>query len=283
MPLAEHRQQLVDDLRLIDAHLHLQEPELKPLQDEIRACWTQLGLVRAVVNGTCEADWPAVQALAGGDSRILPAYGLHPWLVKTRSSDWLANLEACLDRGPSVVGEIGIDHHVPDRDDADQEAVFLAQLELGCRRDLPVTIHCVKAWGRLEALLRDHRDRLPRRGFLLHAYGGPAEMVSGLADLGAWFSFSSHAGHERAARSRQALQSIPLDRLLIETDAPALAPPPEWTEIDWIDPTSGRRLNHPANIIAGYRCVAGVLEMKVEALAAQVEANFTRLFGPIPT
>lgn len=268
--------------RLYDAHMHLQEPELSGLLDEIRTRWTALGLVAAVVNGTSEADWAAVRALGMRDPRVFPSLGLHPWFIRDRTSDWLGRLERILDDGPSVIGEIGIDHHVRDRDDRDQEAVFLAQLELARRRDLPVTIHCVQAWGRLDALLRAHRDCIPTPGFLLHAYGGSAEMVAGFADLGAWFSLSGRVGDKRAERLGKALRAIPPDRLLIETDAPALPPPPDWTEVELKDPKTGRRLSHPANIIAGYRCVADRLDTPLEDLADRVEQNFIRLFGVWP-
>jgi TatD DNase family protein len=267
---------------LFDAHMHLQEPELAGYRDEIDAEWSRLGLAKAVVNGTCEGDWPVVNALAAKDSRVLPSYGLHPWFVDSRSADWAEALEFWLGRERSVIGEIGIDHGVTGRDDAIQEEVFLRQLDLGYRLNRAVTIHCVKAWGRLEALLRARRGRLPGPGFLLHAYGGSAEMVSGFAELGAYFSFSSCAAYERSGKRRKALGAVPEDRLLIETDAPALLPPPDWVDRVAVDPNTGRPINHPANIEGAYRYVAGYLKMPVDRLAEQVEENFLRLFGHDP-
>jgi TatD DNase family protein len=267
-------------MRLYDAHMHLQEPELAGLRDEIASDWSRLGVVRAVVNGTSEADWPAVRILAAGDSRVLPAYGLHPWYVGSRSEDWFEVLESQLSRETSVIGEIGIDHGVPGRDDAVQEEVFLRQLELGYRLNRVVTIHCVKAWGRLEALLTAKNGRLPGPGFLLHAYGGSAEMVYGFADLGAYFSYSSYAAHERSAKRRKALTVIPEDRLLIETDAPALLPPPDRINRAAVDPESERQINHPANIEGAYNFVAEFLGVTIEDLAKRTEQNFVRLFGP---
>jgi TatD DNase family protein len=266
-------------IQLFDAHMHLQEPELAGLRDEIAAEWSRLGLAKAVVNGTSEVDWPAVKTLGIEDSRVLPSYGLHPWYVDSRSVDWYENLESRLRAERSVVGEIGIDRGLPRRDDAIQEEVFLRQLDLGYRLNRAVTIHCVKAWGRLEALLKTHTGRLPGPGFLLHAYGGSAEMVPGFADLGAYFSFSSFATHERTAKRRKALTAIPEDRLLIETDAPALLPPSDRINRVAVDPESGRPINHPANIEGAYRFVAEFLGVRVESLAKQVEANFLRLFG----
>ena len=266
-------------MRLFDAHMHLQEPELAGLRDEIAAEWSRLGLAKAVVNGTSEADWPTVRTLGIEDSRVLPSYGLHPWYVDGRSADWFASLESWLDGERSVIGEIGIDHGVPGRDDATQEEVFLKQLDLGYRLNRAVTIHCVKAWGRLEALLKAQSGRLPGPGFLLHAYGGSAEMVPSFADLGAYFSFSSYAAHERSGKRRKALEAVPEDRLLIETDAPALLPPQNWIDRTAVDRESGRPINHPANIEGAYRFVAEFLGVTVENLATQVEGNFLRLFN----
>jgi TatD DNase family protein len=267
-------------MALFDAHMHLQEPELAGYRDEIDVEWSRLGLARAVVNGTCEADWPVVKALAAEDSRVLPSYGLHPWFVDSRSADWFAALEYRLGGERSVIGEIGLDHGVAGRDDEIQEEVFLRQLELGHRLHRAVTIHCVKAWGRLEALLRAQRGRLPGPGFLLHAYGGSAEMVPGFADLGAYFSFSSCTAHEHAGKRRKALAAVPEDRLLIETDAPALLPPSEWVNRAAVDPNTGRSINHPANIEGAYCCIAELLGLTVENLTNRIELNFIRLFGP---
>ena len=219
-------------------------------------------------------------ALAAADSRVFPSYGLHPWFVDSRSAGWFEALQLQLGGERSAIGEIGIDHGVTRREDAIQEEVFLRQLDLGYRLNRAVTIHCVKAWGRLEALLRAQRGRLPGPGFLLHAYGGSAEMVSGFAELGAYFSFSSCAAHERSGKRRKALAAVPGDRLLIETDAPALLPPPDWVDRSAVDPKTGRPINNPANIEGAYRYIAGFLEMTVDRLAGQVERNFLKLFGP---
>src|SRR5690606_11232155 len=106
-----------------------------------------------------------------------------------------------------------------------QEEVFVRQLELAAERNVPATIHCLKAWGRLNEILR--AEKRPACGFLLHSYGGPAEMVRGFAGLGAFFSISGHFANERKSRQRETFRSVPLDRLLIETDAPDMPLPGE--------------------------------------------------------
>ena len=151
------------------------------------------------------------------------------------------------------------------------------QLRLAAERNLPVSIHCLQAWGRLLEILR--AEPRPRCGFLLHSYGGPQEMIAPLAELGAYFSFPGYFAHERKTRQRETFKSVPPDRLLIETDAPDQLLPPEHNRYPLADAASGKPLNHPANLGAVYDFMAGLLDEPLERLAPRVEQNFLRLFG----
>ena len=121
-------------------------------------------------------------------------------------------------------------------------------------------------------MLRD--GPLPKRGFLLHSYGGPVEMVEPLAKLGAYFSFPGAFVHERKSRQRDAFRQVPADRLLIETDAPDQGLPE-----DRVTHPLGQAVNHPANIAAVYEAAAEALGQAPDDLARHVEENFVRLFG----
>ena len=207
---------------------------------------------------------------------VLPSFGYHPWYVAERSADWLRELEKLLDQVPAAVGEIGLDRWKPDLPYAGQEAVFLAQLRLAAERNLPASIHCLQTWGRLHELLREHPR--PARGFLLHSYGGPAEMVPALARLGAYFSFPGYFLQARKQRQRESFKQVPPNRLLLETDAPDQLLPAERNRFPLTD-AAGQPLNHPANLSAVYAGFAEFVGVKVEALAARVEENFQRMFG----
>ena len=178
----------------IDSHNHLHDVRLAPYRAEIVAAIESDGWASAVVNGTREDDWEAVAGLAREFEWVRPAFGLHPWYVAGRSPDWCERLIGQLDSFPGgSIGEIGLDRWVEGYDLEAQLEVFHAQLVLATERDLPATIHCLHAWGLLwEAL---SRGPVPRRGLLLHAYGGPAEMVGGFERLGAYFSFSGYFLH----------------------------------------------------------------------------------------
>jgi len=132
---------------LIAAHNHLQEEVLVPYVGGAVERAREAGVGEMWCNGTDEGDWQAVLDLSLAYAEVVPFFGLHPWFVKDRSPDWLARLEHFLDAVPSGIGEIGLDRHVEDRDEPAQESVFRAQLALAVERGLPVSVHCLKAWG----------------------------------------------------------------------------------------------------------------------------------------
>jgi len=265
-------------MKFFDAHNHLQDGRFGGRQSELLAVCKKAGVARMVVNGACESDWPQVLALARANPIVLPSFGYHPWHLHERTPDWQRNLEKFLDGVPSAVGEIGLDRWKPDLRYDGQEEVFLAQLRLAAARNLPASIHCLQAWGRLHELLRDHPR--PPRGFVLHSFGGPAEMIAAFTKLGAYFSFPGYFLRERKLRQRETFKVVPPDRLLIETDAPDQLLPREKILHPLTD-ADGKPLNHPANLIAVYAGLAEFLGEKTEALAARVEENFQRVFGEI--
>ena len=264
-------------MHLYDAHNHLQDDRLAPHLAEMMAAAAREGVARMVVNGSCEEDWPQVLALAQRYQQVIPSFGYHPWYVKERTQDWKTTLERCLNEVPSAIGEIGLDRWIKDYDLPQQEEVFIWQLGLAAERGLPASIHCLQAWGRLLELLQT--GPRPRRGFLLHSYGGPQEMVAPLAKLGAYFSIPGYFAHERKARQRETFRHVPPDRLLIETDAPDQLLPVERNRHPLTNASSGKAINHPANLGAVYEFVAELMGEPVGTLADLVEENFLRLFG----
>lgn len=280
---------------LHDAHNHLQDEWLAPHLDRVTSAWPDIAgpVGRMVVNGTHPDDWPRVASLAAGHAFVLPAYGIHPWDTgRARTDDWLADLEGRLLADPRAsVGEIGLDRWIIDSARTDdprlagvrrapmeeQAAVFIPQLELSARLDRPATVHCLQAFGELLRLLREHP--LPARGFLLHAYGGPAELVPDFAKLGAYFSFNPAFLDPRKTRQQEAFKHVPLDRLLCETDAPAMIPPQTWRTHKLPPAPDGSPVNHPGNIEAAYAGLASLRGIDARELERLVAENFARLFG----
>ena len=279
-------------MRLFDAHNHLQDERLTPQLEEIVLQCRQVGIARMVVNGSCEEDWPQVAELAGRYPEVMPSFGYHPWYVQERTPEWQNNLTRWLDKVPSAVGEVGLDKWIlesPGRPLGqrsslpanpaslpEQEEVFVWQLRLAAERNLPLSIHCLQAWGPLVEILR--REPRPECGFLLHSYGGSVELVAPLVKLGAYFSLPGNFAHERKHRQREAFRTVPPDRLLIETDAPDQNLPPARDRQVLVDAASGNAINHPANLAAVYEFAAELFDEPVQQLVGRVEENFRRLF-----
>ena len=269
----------------LDAHLHLQDERLAPHRENIVSCLRAAGISRWVVNGTCEDDWEAVAQLAEANSEVIPCFGLHPWKIENRSDQWRERLCGYLERFPEAgVGEIGLDKWIRDHDLEDQQWLAREQLEFAVEYDRPAMIHCLRCFGTLRDLLVDLRSASGFPDdfrFLLHSYGGPKEMVEGFAELGAYFSFSGYFLEERKADTRKAFAAVPIDRLLIETDAPDMPPPidlealPLTAEAD----ADGKRLNHPANLPVIYRQVAKLRNLDEIDFMRQVAMNFAGLFA----
>lgn len=278
-------------LPLYDAHNHFQDEWLVPHRTAVARDLAAIGLQRAVVNGTSESDWSSVADLSKEFSWVLPSFGLHPWAAGNRTAGWQSALKAQLAAFPhAAVGEIGLDRWILERAKPDdprlaglrrapldeQVEVFTWQLELAAAEERPASIHCLDAFGALFDVLR--RARLPSRGFLLHAYSGPAEMVRPFADLGAYFSFNGSFLHSRHVARREIFRSVPGDRLLVETDAPAMRLPAGWEACAPLSAPEGSLANHPANLAATYAALARDRHLALEAFTAQVAGNFVRLF-----
>jgi TatD DNase family protein len=277
-------------MKLFDAHNHLQDERLRPREPDIVAAAQQAGVVKMVVNGSCEEDWGDVLELGKTyPALVIPSFGVHPWYISERSENWQSKLIRMLDSIPSAVGEIGLDKWIlePAKPVATtftpasielQEEVFVFHLRLAAARNVPASIHCLKAWGRLLEVLK-HESK-PECGFVLHSFGGPKEMIQPLADLGAYFSLPGYFAHERKGRQREAFRHVPLDRLLIETDAPDQSLPEGRTKFPLQD-AEGKIINHPANLIAVYELAAEIVGRPLPDVAEIVETNFNRLFGPL--
>ena len=275
---------------LYDAHQHFHFDSLSPHRAAIVRDPAAIGLKGALVNGTNEEEWPVVAKLAREYDWVVPSFGIHPWDCGGRGPDWLKHLRTALQANPSAgVGEIGLDRFILDLKPGDpriagirvadleeQSEVLMAQLELAAELNRAASIHCVRAFGALRDVLR----AAPRsaRGFLIHGYGGPVEMIGEFAQLGAYFSFNIELTQPKRAARLANFKAIPADRLLVETDAPTKPPARALNRFPLPSASNGDAVNHPANIIVAYEALAELRGISVAALAAQVESNFKRLF-----
>ena len=261
---------------LFDAHLHLQDERLGNSR-KVASEMKQAGVEMAVIDATRQSDWNEVHKLIAwsmGEEapELLPAYGIHPWQAHTVSEGWLDDLQDYLATHPhSSIGEIGLDTWIDDPDLEVQRPVFRAQLELAARLSKTTSIHCLKAWG---PLMEELKACPPTAPFLMHSYGGSIEFANELLDLGAYFSFSGYFLQPRKAAVVEVFKQLRKDRILIETDAPDMAPPE-----DVIRHPMAEGLNHPANLPAIGAALAKELGMEAEALAELTRVNAKHCFG----
>lgn len=265
-----------ETIGFFDAHCHLQDERLADwLASGGEEAIRQAGIRKVVVNGTHPDDWSRVGELADRLDFVKPSFGLHPWRVDDRPGDWKNQLEVCLERSDAAVGEIGLDRWIEGHDIEAQVEAFRFQYRLARERQLPISIHCLRAWGLLRDLLEE--EGASERGFLLHSYGGPAEMVDAFAALGARFSFSGYFARESKSKKRAAFERVPLERLLIETDAPDMLGPDALLE-ERLRDQEGRPISSPLNLARIYEYVAEMRGMSLNDLAAVARENFEDLF-----
>ncbi|CAL5015316.1 unnamed protein product [Urochloa decumbens] len=286
-------------VRLFDAHCHLQDPRVVAVAPALIRVATASGVARFAVNGTSE-DWHLVKQMAEDHPAVVPCFGLHPWWVPERSPDWMDSLRRFFTETPeAAVGEIGLDKgsHGKTIDFGEQVEVFQRQLELAKELERPVSVHCVRAFGDLLEILKQ-TGPFPA-GVLVHSYMGSAEMVSGLANLGCYFSLSGFLTGMKSTKAKQMLKSIPLDRILLETDAPDALPKLDNVSVPLVPvpssdadtekhhkdsesqatTVSNESLNHPENIHTVLKFVASLLEMPEAELAELSYKNATKLFS----
>ncbi|MEI7910794.1 MAG: TatD family hydrolase [Verrucomicrobiota bacterium] len=256
----------------IDCHNHLHFSGLgdhEPLLAALRAA----GVERCVVNATAEADWEAVAALAAAHPAVVvPAFGIHPWHAPEIGAQWRERLVGLLERFPQAgVGECGLDRCASGAGADLQVPLFLAQVRLARELRRALTIHCVRAWGLLlEALAVE----APPPGFLMHGYVGSLETARRLLPLGAYFAFSGGGLQPRRAAVLEVFRRLPPERIVLETDAPEMLPPPAFVS----HPLAGAR-NHPANLPAIGGGLARALGMRAEDLAELTTRNARACFG----
>jgi TatD DNase family protein len=257
----------------IDAHNHLQDPRLDDSRASVMAELQTKGVSQAMVNGTGCEDWPHVAKLGAEHPWLQLSFGVHPWKVQSQPSDWLERLEELLKRFPQAgLGEVGLDRWIQGADVELQQSMLKAQLALAKRLDRPVTLHCLQAWGLLEEALKE--ARLSPGRVLIHSYGGPREMLLSFLKLGALVSVSPYFLHERKRAQWETFREVPVNRLLIETDAPDMMPPAHRDAYSLMGP-DGQRIHHPANLIGLYSAVAELRGMPLGELQEQVAANYT--------
>lgn len=260
----------MDPMPFIDAHSHLQDPRLAADLDGVLARAERAGVEAVVVCGTAEGDWDRVVDLCQTRPRLVPMLGLHPWHVAEAQPGWEVRLEERLRVSGAGLGECGLDFAREGGDRTVQEAALRHQLRLARALEVPLALHCRKAWESLGRLVRE--EGLPASGALLHAFSGSAETALEMQRLGFSLSFGCPIADPENRRAAKVLPEVWPDRLLFESDAPDL--PPRHLE-SWPPEAP----NEPAQL-AGVATAAARLRGEPLAHAAGLaHANARRIFA----
>jgi TatD DNase family protein len=244
---------------MFDTHLHLDAPEFDADRTEVLARARAVGVGGFVVPAVDRAGFAKVLALAEAEPDVFPALGIHPLYVDRASDDDLVALDELLGRGGCVaVGEIGLDYYVPGFDAARQEAFLAAQLGLARRYDLPVILHLRRAQDAVLAALR--RTRVV--GGIAHAFNGSGQQAAAFVGMGFKLGFGGAMTFTGSRRIRRLAAELPLDAVVLETDAPDMSP--VWGQ-------GGR--NEPENIPRYARLLAELRGVPLAEIIVASRAN----------
>ena len=215
---------------MIDTHCHLDAREFDTDRDAVVAAAREAGVTTLIVPSVEVSAFPAVRACCQRYPGCHPAYGIHPLYVGAAREDDLDTLRQWLrdessgEHPPVAVGEIGLDFFVPGYDALRQERFFVEQLQIAAEFELPVLLHVRRA---VDQVLKCLRRSKVRRG-IAHAFNGSRQQAQAFIDLGFKLGFGGAMTWPRATRIRQLAAELPLESIVLETDAPDI--PPVWRQ-----------------------------------------------------
>jgi TatD DNase family protein len=256
---------------LIDSHCHLDFPELKSDLDGVLARAGGAGVDLMVTISTRVRRFDEVLAIAEGNHQVFCSVGTHPHHA-AEEPDVTADELIALASHPKVVaiGEAGLDYHYDNSPRADQERGFRTHIEAARATGLPLVIHARDADPDIARILEEETGK-GAFAFVLHCFTGSPELARRGLALGGYISFSGVVTFKNAIALRDIASDVPLDRLLVETDAPYLAP----------EPLRGRA-NEPAFVAHTAARLAAVRDLSEAEMAHATTENFFRLFGKVP-
>ncbi len=256
---------------LIDSHCHLDFDDFATERDAVVERARAAGLKRIITISTRTKSFASLCRLAGRHEEVFCSVGTHPHNaheeadVSPEQLTYLALHPKCVG-----IGEAGLDYHY-DRTPRDIAAkVFRAHIAAARNSGLPIVVHARDADADIAAILRDEMEKGAFTG-VLHCFSSSAWLAEAGLSLGLYISFSGILTFKNAHELRDVARSVPMDRVLVETDAPYLAPVP----------FRGKR-NEPAFVMATAQKLAELKGVSLEKIAAETSANALRLFSKMP-
>lgn len=250
---------------MIDSHCHFDAAAFDKDREQMFQRAVKAGVEQIVSPAITAESWENLKRLTSMFAGVHPCYGLHPMFIELHKPYDLLSLEQWIAReNPIAVGEIGLDFYRPELDRAKQNRFFEAQLDIAMEARLPVIIHARKA---VEPVSKQLRCR-NLEGGVLHSYSGSVEQAQPLMDRNFYFGFGGPVTWPRSSRLRRVVASIPLDRILLETDAP-----------DQSGLAHKGHRNEPAYLAEVAQAIADIKGTDIQTVIDQTGKNAQNLFG----
>lgn len=255
---------------LFDTHCHLDAGEFATDRDAVVEAARAKGVGAILVPGVAPENWAAVRDCCTRYPACFPAYGVHPLYIDSLGDEALTLLHQWLEREktgpcpPRAIGEIGLDHFVAGFDALKQERFYHAQLKLAREFELPVVLHVRRA---IDQVLKGLR-RIDVRGGIAHAFNGSRQQADTFIDRGFKLGFGGAMTYPGSTRIRQLAASLPLEAIVLETDAPDISPV-------WL---AGQR-NSPGELLAIARVLAELRSLSLEEVVEATTRNAKAVLG----
>jgi TatD DNase family protein len=257
-------------MELIDTHCHLTFEQFGGNVEQVIQRSIDAGVTGWITVGTDIKDSTKAVELTGGFENMYAAVAIHPHEAKTATADILKELRELARHNKVVaIGETGLDYHYDFSTPQQQRDCFARHLEIAAELNLPVIIHSREAFDETIEILDEYGSGL--KGVVFHCFSGSAEQAKIVLDKGYFISFTGVVTFKNAEKTRRTVEVVPLDRLMIETDAPYMSP----------EPMRKQKINEPAFMIHTARCLAQLKQMDLADFAQKITAT-SRTFFCLP-
>jgi len=249
----------------IDCHCHINFDVFDKDREQVISRASEAGVEKIIVPGVMQSSWNKIKNCSEIFSNLHPCYGLHPYFLKQHTHEHLNDLKSIIEKNkPVAIGECGLDFILKELDKNEQDFYFQKQLNMALEFNLPVVIHARKS---TEAVINAIKKRPGLRG-MIHSYSGSYEQALQLIKLGFYLSFGGPITYENSTRLRKLIKQLPLEYILVETDAP-----------DQPVANANSKRNEPFFIVDVINSIADILELSSEHISSITAANTRSLFN----
>jgi TatD DNase family protein len=256
-------------MNLFDTHCHIDVAAFDADRNEVLERCRQTGVSQIVVPGIRASGWDRLQEICDQHSALLPSFGLHPVYLQYHGAEDVAALARRIERQrPVAVGEIGLDFYLPELDREQQQSLFEAQLNIAAGAKLPVLLHARKSHDVVLSCLR----KITVCGGICHAFNGSLQQAQQYLDLGFKLGFGGMLTFERSHKLHRLVQQLPLDAIVLETDAP-----------DMTGFKHHGQRNSPEYLPEVLHALANLRDESISHIAAQTTANAQAVLGACRT